>query len=570
VTPRPHHRARALAALALSTALVGGACSSATDDAANSDDTVQAGVSDTDITIAASGEPQRGGKLSYGMNADSDGFDPTENRFAASGVMVANAVYDPLTALDVDLVARPYLAASIEPNAAYDVWIITMRDGVTFHDGTPLTAQVVADTFLAHRGSVLTGSVLTPVQNAVALDDLTVEVTMDQPWVAFPNVLTSQVGYIPAASMLADATLGPDAPSPGDDPEDSRAPIGTGPFSFSSWTPGAQSTFKRYDDYWREGLPYLDEVEFQTVIEPQNREDNIISGTLDMVMESNPTSIAEFRGDAAAGKVQIVEDRGEGEEGFVMLNVTAAPFDDVRARQALALATDAETYVAAADQGVPMVARGPFNPSSPWYVETDYPEYDLEAARALLAQIEAETGAPVSFTLQETPGAEAVRATQILQGMWQDAGFVVDIAIVDETTQIANALTGDYEATRWRQFGAPDPDTDLIWWTSEATEGALNLNFSGNKNPAIDAALQEGRTNPDPEARKAAYADFQRILSEDLPYIWLTHTVWAIVASNDVRGITNGPLPDGEESIPLGGQGTFGGVHRLTQTWLDR
>jgi ABC-type transport system substrate-binding protein len=556
-----------LVAIAATAGLMAGACSSATDDAQDVGDTTPRGVSETDITIAAEGGPRPGGKITYALEADSDGFDPTENRMAIAGMMVMNAVYDPLTALDVDLVAQPYLAESIEPNERYDEWTITVREGVTFHDGSPLTGEAVATTLMAHKNSILTASAVVPIVNAEATDDRTVVVTMDQAWVAFPNALTAQIGFIPGPSVLADAQVG-DAPPP-DDPEDSRNPVGTGPFEFVSWQPNVSSEWKKYDGYWREGLPYIDDLEFQTVLENQSRKDSLTSGTIDMFHTSDPETIQDMRDVARAGEVQIVEDRGEGEEGFVMLNVQTPPFDNLEVRRALALATDSETYTTVVDGGVPQVARGPFKPSSPWFAETDYPDYDQAAAQELVAQLEAEMG-PISFVLATTPSAENQQAVQQLQSQWQAAGFEVAIETKDQTNFIGDALQKKYQANLWRQFGAPDPDTDAVWWQSEAAEGSLDLNFAGNKNPAIDAALEEGRTNPDPEARKAAYAEFQRLLNEDLPYIWLNHSVWAVVAGNDVRGITNGPLPDGEESVPMGGQGTFGGVHRLTQTWLDR
>jgi GDPmannose 4,6-dehydratase len=84
----------------------------------------------------------------------------------------------------------------------------------------------------------------------------------------------------------------------------------------------------------------------------------------------------------------------------------------------------------------------------------------------------------------------------------------------------------------------------------------------------IDEALDRGRQSPDLADRQQAYADFQVRMAELLPYIWLNHNMWVVAADNTVRDIGNGTLPDGEPSYPLGGVGTFGGVHRLTQTWI--
>ena len=539
--------------------LVAGACSSASDDAEEGADTSVRGVAQTDVTITSDGEPTPGGRLVYGLEAETDGFDPTKNRWAISGMMVGMAVYDPLTAMDVDAQPRPYLAESVTPNTTYDQWTITLRPDVTFHDGTPLTGEAVKATIEGHQGSVLTSSAVGPVDTVDydPANPLQAVVNMKQPWVAFPAALTSQIGFVVSPDTLTD-------------PDGSRNPVGTGPFAFREWVPGAQWVGDGYDGYWREGLPYLDEVEFRPFPEAQSRAQALEGGELDIMHTSNAETIVQFRELAANGEFQIVEDRGEGEESFIMLNLDSAPLDDVRVRRAIAHATDVDTYVASVSAGVPLVARGPFNPASPWYVEPTFPSFDLAEAQRLIEEVEAEKG-PVSFSLGTTPAPESTAAVQLLQQMWQDAGMDVEITTVDQTQFISDAIAGNYQANLWRQFGAPDPDVDYVWWASETTDGDTNiLNFARWYDEEKDAALLAGRTEPDVEARRQAYADLQEYMSRDVPYIWLSHTVWAIIANNDVRNITNQTLPDGEEALPLGGTGTFGGTHRLVQTWLDR
>lgn len=253
-----------------------------------------------------------------------------------------------------------------------------------------------------------------------------------------------------------------------------------------------------------------------------------------------------------------------------MLNMSKPPLDDVRVRQAIAYATDQETYNEVVDEGVPQVATGPFKPNSQWRVETDHPTFDLAEAQRLVQEYEAEVG-PVSFSLGTTENPETREAVQVLQGMWQEAGMDVQITTVDQANFIGEALAGNYDANLWRQFGAPDPDVDYVWWHSKTADGDSNfLNFARLYDEQVDDALERGRQATDLDERKAAYADFQNRLAELVPYVWLGHSVWAVAADNDVRDITNGPLPDGAESLPIGGTGTFGGTHRLTQVWQER
>jgi peptide/nickel transport system substrate-binding protein len=538
--------------------LVAGACSSANDNGASNG---EQGVGATDFTIAPEGEPRQGGSLIYGLEAETDGFNPTGNRWAVAGHMVAQAVFDSLTALDVDAQPQPYLAESVEPNDDYTTWTITLREGVTFHDGTPVNAAAVKATLEGHKASALTGSAVTPITSITVVDELTAEVNMSQPWAAFPAALTSQVGYVVAPVMLADATKA----------DASRAPVGSGPFKFVEWTPGTRFVADRNENYWQDGLPYLDRVEFRPITQVRSRYNSLQTGEIQMMHTTDPTVISELRIAGEAGDLQLVEDRGEGEESFVLLNLDSAPLDDLRIRQALAYATDTETYNEVINGGVSVIANSMFKPDSPWRVETDYPSFDLDQAKALVEEYKADTGATeVRFRLSTTPTPETQRSVQILQEQWSAAGITVDINTVDQAAFITTAIASDYDANLWRQYGAPDPDVDLVWWYSQGpTAGSPNiLNFPNMFDDQIDDALQRGRQSSALEDRRAAYSDFQKRFNEIIPAIWLNHTLWAVAATTNVRGIGNGVLPDGQEAYPLGGVGTFGGVHRLTQTWL--
>ena len=180
-------------------ALLATSCSSASDN--QSATPTSQGVGATDFTIAPEGAPKSGGSVTYGLEAETDGFNPTINRFAISGHMVAQAVFDTLTALDSSGEPQPYLAESVTPNADSTVWTIKVRSGVTFHDGTPLTSAAVKASLDAYKASGLTGPALAPVSDIAIVDDLTVAVTTSVPWAAFASALTGQVGYIVAPSM---------------------------------------------------------------------------------------------------------------------------------------------------------------------------------------------------------------------------------------------------------------------------------------------------------------------------------------------------------------------------------
>jgi len=320
-------------------------------------------------------------------------------------------------------------------------------------------------------------------------------------------------------------------------------------------------------DYWRPGLPYLDGIEFRAMPENKSRLSSLRAGQLQMFHTNNGPTILEIRKLADAGELQEVEDLGETEEGFVMLNASKPPFDDVRARRAIAYAIDRDTYIETVGGGVNSPADSVFTPNTPWYIaDNGYPEYDPDKARELVEEVKRDKGS-FSFRLQGG-GVDTRDALSFLQQAFQNVGMDVDVETIEQSRFIIEALSGNYQANLWRQFGSPDPDFDYIWWTSENADDQLALNIARHASPEIDAALRKGRENPDPDARREAYAELQRKFSELVPYAWLDHATWVIAASNRVRGILNGTLPDGQPSYPIGGSGGFPGVHRLTQTWL--
>jgi len=548
-------------------ALVAGACgSSSSDGAGGSTPSTGAG---SNITVDSSGTPKPGGEVKFGLEGETDGFNPTKDRWAISGTEIGLAVFDPLVAFDADNKAQPYLAQSITPSADYKEWTITVRPNVTFHDGTPLTGQAIATMFNAHLKSALTRPALAPIESATASGDMACVIRMSTPWVTFPDSLTSQLGMVPAPSMF----------NPDGTPTDNggSAPVGTGPFKFKSWSPGQAFDATKYDSYWRKDasgaqLPYLDSIEFQVIPEGNTRTSALRTGDINMMHTSDPQEIVTLREQAKSGSLQIVEDSGEGEEDFLIVNTQDPAVKDPRVRKAMALALDRDTYNTVINAGIVEDANGPFKPTSKWYTQTDYPNFDLDAAKQLVDEYTADTGHPPTFTLGTTPTPANDQASQLLQQMFKAAGMNVDIKKTNQNTFVSDAVLGNYQVNIWRQFGAVDPDSDAQWWYSanagESANGGLTLNIARNKDPQIDAGLDQGRQSADEATRKAGYAAVQKQFAVDFPYIWTNHAIWAVAAGPQVRAITNGPLPDGQASLPIGGAGDFGGVVRFTQTWI--
>ncbi len=550
------HRRRLAATFGLALALVVGATACTPDAPERNREPDQ---HDIDAVVEPDTQAQAGGTLRYGLLSDTTGWNPATTVWTSSGEQVSRALFDRLAAFDESGDARPDLAEAVTANDDSTQWEIRLRPGVTLHNGQPVAAETLVANLETYRSSPTTGPVLRAVQSVVATGDLSVLITMNQPWVDFIDTLTSQVGIVADPTWLASGS--------GDDP------VGSGPFTFGEWRHGDHLTVARNPDYWRTDqagfrLPYLDAIVFEPVPDPDVRVAKLAAGVLDIVQTDSADQLQHFAQLGDESQTQVFDDvDSESPELFVQLNTAVEPFSDPAVRRSIVLGTDTPTFVDVLERDLYEPARGPFDPDSPWYAETDYPGYDPDAARDLVEANRARLGGPTTFTVLGTSDAHGLSALQLLQEQWKNVGIdaVVEVAAPDELAQ--RVSTGDYQAVLWKQFDGPQPSVDVVQW-DPAAAGPLGVpvfNSARNTNPEIGelvSALRAASTN---EQRKAIYASIQQHLAVDLPYVWLVHGVRGVIAAEDLVNVVRYTLPGGEIGIEL-----ERGTHPLWQVWRSR
>ena len=458
-------------------------------------------------------EPTPGGELLFALEADSDGYNPVWNLWSLSGQFVGSSIYDSLAYEIGDGNLEMGLAESITPNDDATVWTITLKPDIFFHDGTPLDAEVVKANFESRRTNPLTGSALAPIENVVVNDPLTVEVQMNTPWAGYAHTLAAQGGYVVSLANASD--------SAGD-----LDPIGTGPFEFVEHTPDSHVTVTKNEDYWGKE-PYLDGIRFNMIPDVTARDQSVQAGSVDALHTSNPKSVATAREDDS---LQTYEHSSD--VAHILLNSAVPPFDNPLAREAVALGTNQDSLIVAiGGEDVVTPASTPFVENNPWHLEDNgYPAYDQEAATALVEQYEAETGESFAVELTAGPGVGVVVSTALVE-QWQAIGIDTTFQPVEQSVFIGGVFRGDYQAGFWRSHSWIDPDFSYIFWNSEST-----INFTNVNSPELDAALDAGRGTLDPDERRVAYDDTQRILNEELTHLWLYDVVWAIITTQQVHG----------------------------------
>jgi peptide/nickel transport system substrate-binding protein len=490
----------------------------------------------------------------WGIEADtSNPWRPAEMVCAAGCYQVIGSIYDPLTVItDTEPNWAPYLAESVTPNADNTVWTIKVREGVTFHDGTPLDGAAVVDNLTRAKNGFLTGTALADVTSIAVnpTDPLAADVTVGRPWTSFPLYLAGQIGMMASPAWLAASDT---------DESLKSKPVGTGPFIFESYAPNEAFKANKNPDYWNQPYPYLDSIEFRPIPDALNRRDALESGGVNIIHTTNGETIAGAEGN---DDVVLEERTFKGPTNYVLMHVTqslpdgaASPLADQRVRCGLANAYDAATVISAINAGVDQQANGPFSPDQLGHLEeTGYPMVqDMDRAKELIAEYKAENPGPLNLSLATTQDETNVTIAQFQKQWWEEAGVdSVTIDQLDQGTFITQALLGNFQVFQWRNHNGVDMDQQYIWWHSSTAlpVGQLALNFGRIKDPVIDEALDANRGETD-TAKKQEYAEtVNKRFAEQCYDLWSSWTTWAVLHEPTVQVPPTFTTPDGVETKP--------------------
>jgi peptide/nickel transport system substrate-binding protein len=478
--------------------------------------------------------------------------------------MRARTFFEPLVAVGTDLEAYPYLAESVEPNEDYTVWTVTLREGITFHDGAPLNADAAIKSLKVAGGGLLISAAykdLAKDPNGELLiekvDDLTFTIktglngdpNQPLPWPGFDVYLAGQGAFIASPAWI-DAYKA--------DPNQEARPVGTGPFMFQEYTPGDKLVVVKNPNYWQTDangvqLPYLDEIEFRVINDSQARQQALEAGDVDMLATSDGDVIADLR--EQAEDFPMVEQSEYTETDYTMLRLNKpGPLQDQRIRCAIDAAIDDVALIEVIGGGILTPANGPFSPGQDGYLEdTGNPGYDPDLARSLVEEYVAEGNPAPSFLYSTITSTNALAEAQFKQEAWAEVGINVEVVQVEQSKLITNALFGDpaFDAFGWRNHAGRFVDTQYFWWHSSAAlpDGQIALNFGRLQDPEIDAMLEQQRTEPDEEARTQIAQDINRRFAEQC---WLSPdswTLWGVASRPEIQGIGQSPIPDATEGV---------------------
>lgn len=467
-----------------------------------------------------SGEPVEGGVITAAQISAPRNLDPAILMNASQGnPLLGNALYGTLMISDETTGEIEYsIATDFSSTDGGKTFTLTLRDDVTFSDGTPLDAEAVKYNWDRLKDETLASNSLndaTAVESTAVVDAQTLTVVLGRPAPFFgTQVLESSMNWIASPAALEGGQAAFDA-----------NPIGAGPFVLKSWTRGGTIELVKNDSYWDAPRPYLDGITITTADNAQQRVNAVVTGDVDLASEND--WLAVEKAEQASLQVEIEAQAGG---QFLALNTAAAPFDDAKVREAVSKAIDIEALNTALFGSAAEPATTLFPESSPLYNDVALHEFDPEAAQELFDEIAAD-GAPVEFTFTVFKGSEALgEAVQAQLSLLKNVTAKIEIADWSETGRILGQR--EYQMTL-AATNFVDPEPTLF----NAFHSEARRNATGIKDAELDEGLLGGRSAEDVDGRVEAYTLVAERIAALNHAIYYTRAAQVAVASEAVGGI---------------------------------
>lgn len=461
------------------------------------------------------------------VEVDFTTMDPMDTSDTLSGG-IQRMIMDGLFGFDDDMNVIPMLATGYEANENATEYTITLREGISFSDGTPWNADAAlanfekwADKDLGLKRTTLLSGTLDSFEK---VDDYTIHVTLTEPFGAFINTLAHPACVIMSPVQIAAGTEAC-----------ATQPVGTGQYTFSEWIEGDHLTLELNPDWWGYdadlcgGTALADadagfkSITFQPVSEGASRVAMIQSGDAQIIWPIPTESVSVLESDS---NVTASQDEGIVVRYFHMNN-QKPPFNDVRVRQAIDYAIDKNAYIQVVKNGLATPAHSVIAPAVQYYKENELTPYDPEKAKELLA----EAGYPDGFTTTLIYSNTTLNQKQaeFFKQQLSQVGINVELngmesALVNETVQGATGPGSDVEVECYLSGWSPstgDADWGIRPILAQESEPPMSYNMCYYESDELDGYLMDGLSSADDEVRREAYTKAQDLIWKDVPMIFL-------------------------------------------------
>jgi peptide/nickel transport system substrate-binding protein len=476
-----------------------------------------------------------GGKVSIPIVADPT-FNPWHPSVFAESNLINRVLFDGLTKPGHDLSPTPDLAEDWDTSEDGLVWTFHLRKDVKWHDGEQFTADDVAFTFneiVLNKDLGANGAGrYEKVKNVEVINDYTVQFNLTTPYAALPSYLSYNSEIIPEHIFA------------GEDPWNLTSfnkenPVGTGPFKMKSYTSGQGLVLERNEDYFGD-VAFLDELEYKVLSDTNTHVAQLLSGELDIFALGDTSSLERIKNSEGIS----ISGAERPQFYWLIANQKLEKFQDKRVRQAILHAIDRQNIIDIVLNGYATVADAGIAPALGSYYTDDvkHYEYNPEKAKELLAEAgwEDTNGDGFvdkegkNFTIDFAIGihGDLESIAQLVQQYLIDVGLDVELNTMEWNTMIDQVVVQrDYELSlNWWLYTA---DPDLL--TYMASYGDRNLPAYSNEE--LDRLLEAGSETSEVSERKEIYIEAQKLMAEELNYIYLWYPQEIRVSQEKLKGL---------------------------------
>ena len=478
-------------------------------------------------------EPKKGGTLTMAIQQTPRHLNPAVQSGTATG-QPGTQLFASLLRYDEGWNPQPFLAETWEVSSDGLSVTINLVKGATFHDGAPITSEDVAFSIDTVKANHPFKSMFAPVETVETPDANTAILKLSKPHPALLLAMSSQL-----LSIIPKHVYG-DGQDPKSHPANSEGVVGSGPFKLVEFKRGEHVILERYENYFIEGLPYLDRIVMRISPDESTRAIALESGELQMSgFESNPRNIVRLKKNGAL-RVSSEGYAAIGPVNWLAFNTKGEKTSDPKVRQAIAYAVDREFINKALNLGTAPTALTGIHPGSPFYDATvEAYDLDIDKANALLDEAGYAKGSDgMRFALSVDYGWPAMKPyAEYMKPQLKKIG--IDVAVrssADFPTWAKRISTWDFDMTMDNVFNWGDPVIGVhrTYSSDNIKEGVIWSNTQQYSNARVDELMEMAGATNDSNKRKELYAEFQQIVANELPLYPIFASPYHTVSSTSV------------------------------------
>lgn len=482
--------------------------------------------------------PKRGGTLVVGWGQTPRHLNGGVQSGVATALPSTQLFASPLR-FDDKWNPQPYLAERWAVSEDGKSLTLNLRRNAVFHDGKPVTSADVAFSIMAIKANHPFTTMLGPVEKVDTPDPYTAIIRMSTPHPAIVLAMS------PALCPILPKHIYGDGQDLKNHPRNTTNVVGSGPFKLVEFKPGQSLTLERFDKFFLSGKPYLDKIVIDNNPDSSSLVLGIERGSIHML--PSVTNSTDLKRLSSNPQVMLTSKGYDGIGGlnWLAFNLTRKPFDDVRVRKAIAMSMDKKFITKALMGGFAQPADGPIVASSPFAVEdvVRYP-VDLKQASSLLDEAGLKLGANgerFKFVIDFVPGAADQQkvVAEYLKAQLKKIGVSAEVRTSADFPSWAKRVSShDFDATMDLVFNWGDPVIGVHrTYLSTNIKPIVWTNTQSYSNPKVDELLNTAGGVLEPTKRKAYYATFQKIVTDDAPIVFINQIPYHTIASKRVGNL---------------------------------